>query len=96
VDDVYETKALSDVHNKFRNPISLEKGSIEQTPDKHKIMMTGYKKKVMKTIGKYNLGGNGADMAVFEDDLEGKLFFSVHSYLPNFDLPNLWFVTILI
>ena len=87
--EVYDTKALPDLHDKFRNPISLGKGSIELTPDKCKIVMTDYKKKVMKTIGKYNLSGNGADMAVFEDDQDGKVFFSVHSYLPNLDLPNL-------
>ena len=51
--------------------------------------MTDSKKKLMKTIAKYNLSGNGADMAVFEDDQDGKVFFSVRSYLPNFVLPNL-------
>lgn len=82
-EEVYDTKALPDLHDKFRNPISLGKGSIELTPDKCKTVMTDSKKKVMKTIAKYNLSGNGADMAVFEDDQDGKVLFTVHHICPT-------------
>jgi hypothetical protein len=34
--------------------------------------MTDYKKKVLETIRKYNLSGNGADMAIFPDDEPGE------------------------
>lgn len=85
-DEVYLTKPLPDLHDKFRNSITLNKGSIELTPDKVKTTMTDYKKKVMETIRKYNLSGNGADMAVFEDDQPGEslcdfVFQLLHVYL---------------
>jgi hypothetical protein len=71
-DRVYETKPFPDLHDVFRNRITLNKGSIELTPDKVKTTMTDYKKKVLETIRKYNLSGNGADMAIFPDDEPGE------------------------
>eukprot|EP00956_Cyclotella_meneghiniana_P023472 scaffold45715_cov37-Cyclotella_meneghiniana.AAC.3 len=71
-DEVFETKALPDLHDRFRLPITLEKGSMELTPDRCKTVMTDYKKKVMNTIAKYNLSGNGSDMAVVEHDQDGE------------------------
>ena len=51
--------------------------------------MTDYKKKVMETIRKYNLSGNGADMAVFEDDAPGEclyiFLYIFHIYLFHCD-----------
>lgn len=84
-DEVYETKPFPDLHDKFRNSITLDKGSIELTPDKCKTIMADYKKKVLETVRKYNLSGNGSDMAVFEDDAQGKsldvFLYIFHIYL---------------
>ena len=76
-DLVYETKPLPDLHDMFRNSITLHKGSIELTPDKVKTTMTDYKKKVMETIRKYSLSGNGSDMAIFPDDESGEYSYFI-------------------
>ena len=65
--------ALPNLHDKFRNPITLKKRAFDLTPNHCKRITTDHKKKVMETVRKYNLSGNGSDMAVHHDvDAEGE------------------------
>jgi hypothetical protein len=63
-----QTVPLPDLHDNFREPIACPKGEYTLTPDKAKDLMSDTKGKLRTIISKYNMSGNGSDMAHFEDD----------------------------
>ena len=65
------TKKLPNLHDKFNDHIVCDRKYDELTPDKCKEVMASMKKKVVEIIRKYNLSGNGSDMAKHDFDEEG-------------------------
>ncbi|KAL3793247.1 hypothetical protein HJC23_000789 [Cyclotella cryptica] len=64
------TKALPNLHDKFKDPIVCARKCDPLTPDRCKDIMSSMKKKVVDIIRKYNMSGNGSDMAKFYEDDE--------------------------
>ena len=64
------TKKLPNLHDKFNDHIVCAR-KYDLTPDKCKEVMASMKKKVVKIIRKYNLSGNGSDMAEHDYDEDG-------------------------
>ena len=68
--DTLVTDIVPDLHEKFREEISCPKGLYQLTRKKCTLMLQEGKGKLRKIIRRYNLSGNGSDMATFDEDTD--------------------------
>ena len=64
------TKSHASLHEDFKDPIDCRKGGYSLTLDACDKMLTDQKGKLRDIIHRYNLSGNGSDMAVYEGDTD--------------------------
>ena len=67
----YETKAVPNLHDKFRQPIKCDNDGFVMTPDKCKTIVQDMRTKLRDIIRRYNLSGNGSEMAKHDGDDDG-------------------------
>ena len=70
--DILATDIVPDLHEKFREEISCPKGQYQLTREKCTLMLQEGKGKLRGIIRRYNLSGNGSDMATFDEDTDGE------------------------
>ncbi|KAL7536665.1 hypothetical protein ACHAWF_005529 [Thalassiosira exigua] len=64
------TESLPNLHDKFRRTINCPKGAYELTREKCAELIQDAKGKLRDIIRRYNLSGNGSDIATFDDDTD--------------------------
>ena len=64
--------ALPNLHDKFRVRIDCPKTGYELTRDKCDAMIAHHKTKLRGLIRRYNVSGNGSDMAKFDEDTDNE------------------------
>ena len=60
------------LHDDFKVQIQCDTTNFKLTPDRCDDIMTAMKKKIRTIVNKYNLSGNGSDMARFDDDTDNE------------------------
>ena len=66
------TDIVPNLHEKFRQQIVCPKGKYELTRQKCTDLLQDGKGKLRGIIRRYNLSGNGSDMATFDEDTDGE------------------------